>query len=132
MINNFLKAVGATPESSSTTSKPSTPATSVTDSAATAAATALDVGENLAHTIGGWLNLQEGKSGDLKVNGGSVAGRYYYEERLVRFFIRVGWQSAYDAMYWPFVILWLTWFRLFINKKLVVTNSQEANQRIQN
>ena len=93
MINNFLKAVGADGNSrkpsSSTTASVSTTnsssnvtASNVTASAATAAATALDVGENLAHTIGGWLNFQEGKF--AKNGGGSVGGRYYYEERLVR------------------------------------------------
>lgn len=92
MINNFLKAVGADSSSSrqgnqSTASKSkttSTNASTVTVSAATAAATALDVGENLAHTIGGWLNFPEGKFGQLKGGGGSVGGRYYYEDKTVR------------------------------------------------
>lgn len=94
MINNFLKAVGADSSSSrqgnqSTASKSNATATTssaVTSSAVTAAATALDVGENLAHTIGGWLNFQEGKFGQLKGGGGSVGGRYYYEEKLVSCF----------------------------------------------
>ena len=91
MINNFLKAVGADgnsrkPSSSTTASISTTNSThNVTASAATAAATALDVGENLAHTIGGWLNFQEGKF--AKNGGGSVGGRYYYEERLVSYYV---------------------------------------------
>lgn len=94
MINNFLKAVGASDNSrqgnESSVSKSASAATSasaVTVSAATAAATALDVGENLAHTIGGWLNFQEGKFGQLKNGSGSVGGRYYYEDKLVRFIL---------------------------------------------
>jgi hypothetical protein len=88
MINNFLKAVGAADDArqgnASKSTSATTSASAVTASAVTAAATALDVGENLAHTIGGWLNFQEGKFGQLKGGGGSVGGRYYYEDKLVR------------------------------------------------
>jgi hypothetical protein len=75
MINNFLKAVGADPRPSNNNNAPTTNVSQVT-------ATAIDVTENLAHAIGGWLNFQEGKT-YLKGTG-SLGGRYYYEDKLVR------------------------------------------------
>jgi hypothetical protein len=98
MINNFLKGLGVNddesirsrnnsygiPSATSTTSSASYTITSTYTGGypnaanyANAAAGAAEIGENLANTIGGWLNRQDGKFGRVGVPQ-AQGGRNYY------------------------------------------------------